>query len=345
MNRSDYYFDLPQELIAQSPADPRDHSRLLVMDRFSGELQDRYFYDIVDYLHEGDVIVINNSKVIPARLYGKKKTGANVEILLLKQVENNKWECLVRPGKRLQKGTEVIISETHMLSAVVEDYLEDGKRLVSFVYPQKDNFYNILDEVGKMPTPPYITKELERNDDYQTIYAKPLGSAAAPTAGLHYTEELIEKIKSKGVQFAEVTLHVGLGTFRPVKEDDITKHIMHSESYSVDRQNASIIQKAKEEGRRVICTGTTSCRTLESIYARHKTICECHEDTDIFIYPGYEFKVMDGLITNFHLPESTLIMLVCAFAGYGNTMNAYKHAVEDKYRFFSFGDAMFIHSI
>ena len=342
MNRSDYFFDLPQKLIAQSPAEPRDHSRLLVMDRISGELEDRYFYDIVDYLQKGDVIVINNSKVIPARLYGKKKTGANVEILLLKQVENSRWECLVRPGKRLQQGTEVIISEAHHLSATVDDYLEDGKRLVSFSYPDGTNFYNILDEVGKMPTPPYITKELENNDDYQTIYARPLGSAAAPTAGLHYTEELIEKIKNKGVEFAEVTLHVGLGTFRPVKEDDITKHIMHSESYSIDRANASIIQKAKEDGRRVICTGTTSCRTLESVYAKHQKICECHEDTDIFIYPGYEFKVMDGLITNFHLPESTLIMLVCAFAGYDNTMNAYKHAVGDNYRFFSFGDAMFI---
>ena len=342
MNKSDYYFDLPQELIAQYPAEPRDHSRLLIMDRSSGQLQDRYFYNIVDYLHEGDVVVINNSKVIPARLYGHKRTGANIEILLLKQIGNDCWECLVRPGKRLQKGTEVIISDMLQLSAVVEDYLEDGKRLVYFHYPHDSNFYSLLDEVGKMPVPPYITKELENNDDYQTIYAKPLGSAAAPTAGLHYTEELIEKIKAKGVEFAEVTLHVGLGTFRPVKEEDITKHIMHSESYSVDAKNAAIIQKAKEEGRRVICTGTTSCRTLESIYAKHNRICECHEDTNIFIYPGFEFKVMDGLITNFHLPESTLIMLVCAFAGYEKTMNAYKHAVDDRYRFFSFGDAMFI---
>ena len=342
MNKSDYYFDLPQELIAQYPAEPRDHSRLLLMDRVSGQLEDKYFFNIVDYLHEGDVVVINNSKVIPARLYGHKKTGANIEILLLKQIGNDCWECLVRPGKRLQKGTEVDISDALQLSAVVEDYLEDGKRLVYFHYPHDSNFYNLLDEVGKMPVPPYITKELDNNDDYQTIYAKPLGSAAAPTAGLHYTEKLIADIKAKGVEFAEVTLHVGLGTFRPVKEEDITKHIMHSESYSVDAQNAAIIQKAKEEGRRVICTGTTSCRTLESIYAKHNTICECHEDTNIFIYPGYEFKVMDGLITNFHLPESTLIMLVCAFAGYENTMNAYKHAVDDRYRFFSFGDAMFI---
>ena len=342
MNRSDYYFDLPQELIAQYPADPRDHSRLLVMDRLSGKLEDRVFYNIVDYLRDGDVIVINNSKVIPARLYRKKKTGANIEILLLKQLGNNSWECLVRPGKRLQKGTEVIISEELGLYATVDDYLEDGKRTVTFSYPDSTNFYTILDEVGKMPVPPYITKELENNDDYQTVYAKPLGSAAAPTAGLHYTEELIEKIKQNGVEFAEVTLHVGLGTFRPVKEEDITKHIMHSESYSIDEKNAGIIQKAKDEGRRVICTGTTSCRTLESIYAKYHTICACHEDTDIFIYPGYEFKVMDGLITNFHLPESTLIMLVCAFAGYENTMNAYKHAVDDKYRFFSFGDAMLI---
>ncbi len=342
MKKSDYFFDLPQELIAQFPAEPRDHSRLLIMDRHSGEIYDRMFYNIVDYLHEGDVVVINNSKVIPARLFGHKTTGANIEILLLKQTGKDSWECLVRPGKRLQDGTTVYISEKYHLSATVEDYLEDGKRLVKFHYPQDYNFYNILDEVGRMPVPPYITKELEKNDDYQTIYAKPLGSAAAPTAGLHYTENLIENIKKKGVEFAEVTLHVGLGTFRPVKEDDITKHIMHSESYSIDAKNAAIIQKAKEEGRRVICTGTTSCRTLESIYSKHQTICECHEDTNIFIYPGYQFKVMDGLITNFHLPESTLIMLVCAFAGYDNTMQAYKHAVEDKYRFFSFGDAMLI---
>ena len=340
MTKSDFYYDLPQELIAQFPVEPRDPSRLLVMDRQTGALEDRIFYDIKEYLNKGDVIVINNSKVIPARLYGTKKTGANVEILLLKQLGNSTWECLVRPGKRLHKNTEVVISDK--LSAFVEDYLEDGKRVVEFTYPEGENFYNILDQVGKMPVPPYITKELENNDDYQTVYAKPLGSAAAPTAGLHYTEELLESIKEKGVEIAEVTLHVGLGTFRPVKEEDISKHIMHTESYSIDEKNAAIIQRAKDEGRRVICTGTTSCRTLESVYAKHGCICPCHEDTSIFIYPGFHFNVMDALITNFHLPESTLIMLVSAFAGYDNTMNAYKHAVEDKYRFFSFGDAMFI---
>lgn len=340
MTKTDFNYHLPQELIAQFPAEPRDHSRLLVLDRKSGNLEDKYFFDITDYLLPGDVIVINNSKVIPARLYGRKSTGANVEILLLKQIGTDTWECLVRPGKRLHIDTEVFISDK--LSAFVKDYLEDGKRIVQFHYPQDENFYTILDEVGKMPIPPYITKELENNDDYQTVYAKPLGSAAAPTAGLHYTEELLQKIKDSGVEIAEVTLHVGLGTFRPVKENDITKHIMHTESYSIDEHNASTIQKAKDEGRRIICTGTTSCRTLESVYSKHNCICSCHEDTSIFIYPGYEFKVMDALITNFHLPESTLIMLVSAFAGYDHTMKAYEHAVNEKYRFFSFGDAMLI---
>ena len=340
MLKKDFYYDLPKELIAQKHASPRDHSRLMVMDRYSGETEDRHFYDIIDYLESGDVIVVNNSKVIPARLLGKKDTGANVEILLLKELEADTWECLIRPAKRLHKGT--VVNFYDLLEATIGDELIDGKRSVHFDYDHSQNFYAILDKIGKMPTPPYITEELEDNDEYQTVYAKTLGSAAAPTAGLHFTNELIQRIKDKGIQFANVTLHVGLGTFRPVKEDDISDHIMHTESYSIDSENAGIIQSAKDEGRRVICTGTTSCRTLEATFQKHGKICECKEDTDIFIYPGYKFNVMDALITNFHLPESTLIMLVSAFAGYENTMNAYEKAVKERYRFFSFGDAMFI---
>ena len=340
MNKSEFYYDLPEELIAQTPVFPRDSSRMLYLSRSGSVMEDRVFSDLPEYLKQGDVLVINNSKVIPARLFGQKASGAHIEILLLKQLGVKQWECLVRPGKRLKPGTQVTIGE--MLTAVVGEYLIDGKRIVDFDYPESMNFFEILDKLGEMPIPPYITRKLENKDDYQTVYAKPLGSAAAPTAGLHFTEELLDKVREKGVQIAEVTLHVGLGTFRPVKEEDITQHIMHTESYSIDEKNAQIIQSAKEDGRRVICTGTTSCRTVESVYQKHGKICACHEDTSIFIYPGYEFKVMDGLITNFHLPESTLIMLVSAFAGYENTMNAYHHAVEERYRFFSFGDAMLI---
>ena len=338
--KSDFYYDLPQELIAQSHAVPRDHSRMMVLNRQTGMTEDHLFYELPSFLHEGDVLVRNNSKVIPARLLGQKDTGAHVEILLLKQNAQDLWECLVRPGKRLHKGNE--IDFYGKLKAIIGDELTDGKREVYFEYDKAVPFFAILDEIGKMPTPPYITKELEDNNEYQTVYAEHLGSAAAPTAGLHFTNYLLERIKDMGVQIADVTLHVGLGTFRPVKEDVITDHIMHSESYSIDEENAAIIQSAKDEGRRVICTGTTSCRTVEAVYTKHGKICACHEDTDIFIYPGYQFKVMDGLITNFHLPESTLIMLVSAFAGYENTMNAYKKAVAEKYRFFSFGDAMLI---
>lgn len=340
MLKSDFYYDLPQELIAQTHAEPRDHSRLMFLDRDTGRTEDHIFYELPDFLREGDVLVINNSKVIPARLLGQKDTGAHVEILLLKQTEKDTWECLVRPGRRLHQGT--VIDFHGRLKATIGRELIDGKREVTFEYGTGENFYAILDEIGKMPTPPYITKELEDNDEYQTVYAEHLGSSAAPTAGLHFTNALLDRIRVMGVQIADVTLHVGLGTFRPVKEDVITDHIMHSESYSIDEENAAIIQNAKDEGRRVICTGTTSCRTVEAVYARHGRVCACHEDTDIFIYPGYEFKVMDGLITNFHLPESTLIMLVSAFAGYENTMNAYSEAVEKRYRFFSFGDAMLI---
>ena len=340
MLKSEFYYDLPQELIAQSHAVPRDHSRMMFLNRQTGTTEDLHFYDLPSFLREGDVLVRNNSKVIPARLLGQKDTGAHVEILLLKQTEQDSWECLVRPGKRLHKGT--MIDFHGKLKATIGDELTDGKRQVFFDYDRSTNFFAVLDEIGKMPTPPYITKELEDNEEYQTVYAEPLGSAAAPTAGLHFTNELLEKIEKMGVQIADVTLHVGLGTFRPVKENVITDHIMHSESYSIDERNAEIISKAKEEGRRVICTGTTSCRTVEAVYAKHGKVCSCHEDTDIFIYPGYKFNVMDGLITNFHLPESTLIMLVSAFAGYENTMTAYKKAVNQRYRFFSFGDAMLI---
>ncbi len=340
MNKSEFYYDLPEELIAQTPVFPRDSSRMLYLSRSGSVMEDRVFSDLPEYLKQGDVLVINNSKVIPARLLGQKESGAHIEILLLKQLGVKQWECLVRPGKRLKPGTQVTIGE--ILTAIVGEYLIDGKRIVDFDYPESMNFFEILDKLGEMPVPPYITRKLENKDDYQTVYAKPLGSAAAPTAGLHFTEELLDKVRGMGVQIAEVTLHVGLGTFRPVKEEDITQHIMHTESYSIDEKNAQIIQSAKEDGRRVICTGTTSCRTVESVYQKHGKICACHEDTSIFIYPGYEFKVMDGLITNFHLPESTLIMLVSAFAGYENTMNAYHHAVEERYRFFSFGDAMLI---
>ena len=340
MRKSDFNFNLPQELIAQSHAQPRDHSRLLVLHRQSGEIEDRHFYDLPEYLKAGDVLVVNNSKVLPARLFGQKPTGAHAEILLLKQLQKDCWECLVRPGKRLQEGAVVNIGDK--LTATMGKSLIDGKREVYFSYAEGENFFALLDELGKMPVPPYITKELEDNSEYQTVYAQPVGSSAAPTAGLHFTQELLAKLKDMGVQLAQVTLHVGLGTFRPVKEEDITAHIMHTESYSIDEENAAIIAAAMKEGRRVICTGTTSCRTLESAWQAHGEIKACSEDTGIFIYPGYSFGVMGGLITNFHLPESTLIMLVSAFAGYENTMAAYQHAVDDRYRFYSFGDAMLV---
>ena len=310
------------------------------MDRKTGQTKDRHFYDLPEYLRAGDVLVLNNSKVIPARIYGRKPTGAHCELLLLKRTEGNRWECLVRPGKRLHKGAEVVISDE--LRAVVGEELVDGKRSVEFFFPEDGDFYDILDRVGKMPVPPYITKELDDNSEYQTVYAKDMGSSAAPTAGLHYTPELLQKIRDMGVEIVEVTLHVGLGTFRPVKEEEITDHVMHSEWYTVSEQAAAAIRKARAEGRRVICNGTTACRTLESVWQKHGDVVACSEDTDIFIYPGYQFGVMDGLITNFHLPESTLIMLVSAFAGYEHTMAAYREAVRERYRFFSFGDCMFI---
>ncbi|MEA4911457.1 MAG: tRNA preQ1(34) S-adenosylmethionine ribosyltransferase-isomerase QueA [Oscillospiraceae bacterium] len=341
MDRSLFSFDLPQALIAQQPASPRDSARLLCLDRETGALSDHIFRDIEQQLRAGDVLVINDSRVLPARLLGEKEgTGARVELLLLNDRGNDVWECLAKPGKRLKAGASVRFGDK--LRAHILEEIEDGNRLARLEYDKSKTIFEILDEVGEMPLPHYITKKLENNDDYQTVYADENGSAAAPTAGLHFTQALLDRLADKGVEIVRVTLHVGLGTFRPVKENDITKHLMHSEHYSVTEQTAAAVRAAKAEGRRVIAVGTTSCRTLESVYQKHGDMVACAENTDIFIYPGYRFKALDGLITNFHLPESTLIMLVSAFAGYENTMRAYRYAVEQKYRFFSFGDAMFI---
>lgn len=341
MLRSDFFYDLPQELIAQHPAEPRDSARLMCLDRISGKTEDKIFSDIRSMLHKGDVLVINDSRVIPARLLGRKSTGAAVELLLLKNLGEDRWECLAKPGKRLKDGAECIFGEGK-LKAVIEQEIEDGNRIVHFDYDHNTSFYLVLDEIGLMPLPHYITAPLEDNEQYQTVYSRELGSAAAPTAGLHFTDELLKSIEHDGVDIARVTLHVGLGTFRPVKEDNIENHLMHTEHYTVSEEAAEKIMRAKRNGDRVICVGTTSCRTVESAATQDGIISKCESDTSIFIYPGYKFKMMDGLITNFHLPESTLIMLVSAFAGYENTMQAYREAVEKKYRFFSFGDAMFI---
>lgn len=340
MKTSDFYYDLPKELIAQTPLEPRDSSRLLVLGRESGNIEHKHFHDIIDYLNPGDLLVCNDSRVLPARIFGiKDETGARVEFLLLKQTSGNKWETLCKPGKKARAGAKFIFGDGIMTATVVE-VKDDGNRIVEFEC--EDNFFSALDRIGQMPLPPYITEELKDKERYQTVYSHELGSAAAPTAGLHFTNELMEKIKAKGINIAYVTLHVGLGTFRPVKVDDVTKHKMHSEHYEIPEETARLINETKKNGKRVIAVGTTSCRTLESVTSFYGEIKPCDGFTDIFIYPGYEFKVLDGLITNFHLPESTLIMLVSAFAGYDNIMNAYKVAVEEKYRFFSFGDAMFI---
>lgn len=340
MKTSDYFYELPKELIAQTPLERRDSSRLLVLDRSSGEIEHKHFFDIIGYLNEGDCLILNDSRVLPARIYGvKKETGARVEFLLLTQRSQNVWECLAGPGKKARENTEFIFGDGVMTCKVLE-VLENGNRVVEFYC--KDNFFAALDKLGEMPLPPYITAKLEDKERYQTVYSKELGSAAAPTAGLHFTEDLLQKIRDKGVKIGYVTLHVGLGTFRPVKVDDVTKHKMHSEHYEVPEETAKLIKETKANGGRVISVGTTSCRTLEAVAKEHGEVIACDGWTDIFIYPPYEFKVLDGLITNFHLPESTLIMLVSAFAGYDNIMNAYKIAVEEKYRFFSFGDAMFI---
>lgn len=341
MKTSDFFYELPQELIAQTPVEPRDSSRLMILNRKNGNVEHKIFHDLIDYLNPGDCLILNDTRVIPARIYGtKKETGAYVEFLLLKQSENNVWECLCKPGKRAKPGTKFTFGDG-LVDCEVLDITDDGNRIIKFDCDSKE-IYNILDKIGKMPLPPYITEELKNGERYQTVYSKELGSAAAPTAGLHFTNEMLDKIKSKGVQIGYVTLHVGLGTFRPVKVDDVTNHKMHSEHYHISKETADLINQTKAAGKRVISVGTTSTRTLESVAVKNGCICEDEDDTSIFIYPGYKFKCIDALITNFHLPESTLIMLISAFAGYDNVMNAYNIAVREKYRFFSFGDAMFI---
>ena len=340
MDVKDFYYDLPQELIAQDPLEDRSSSRLMVLDKITGEVEHRHFKDITEYLRPGDCLVINNTKVIPARLYGVKEgTEAKIEILLLKRKENDIWETLVKPGKKCKIGTKIVFGEG-ILTGEVVDIVEEGNRLIQFHY--EGIFEEILDRLGQMPLPPYITHQLQDKNRYQTVYAKYDGSAAAPTAGLHFTPELLQQVRDMGVEIAEVTLHVGLGTFRPVKETDVLKHHMHSEFYKIEQSEADKINKAKKEGHRVIAVGTTSTRTLESAADENGFLTEKSGWTEIFIYPGYQFKVIDALITNFHLPESTLVMLVSALAGREHVLAAYETAVEEKYRFFSFGDAMFI---
>lgn len=340
MKKKDFDFYLPQELIAQDPLEDRSSSRLLLLDKESGQVEHRIFKDIVEYLQPGDCLVVNNTKVIPARLIGvKEDTKAKVELLLLKRKEGDIWETLVKPGKKAKPGTKLIFGDGQLKAEIV-DVIEEGNRLVKFHYD--GIFEEILDQLGQMPLPPYITHTLKDNNRYQTVYAKYEGSAAAPTAGLHFTNELLDSIRKKGIAIANITLHVGLGTFRPVKEDDILEHHMHSEFYQIDEEAANTINTVKKNGGRIICVGTTSCRTIESAADENGMVKACSGDTEIFIYPGYKFKILDGLITNFHLPESTLIMLVSALAGRENILNAYKIAVEERYRFFSFGDAMFI---
>lgn len=336
LKTSDFYFDLPQELIAQHPVEQRDHSRMMKINRKTGEIEHLHFYDLVDQLEPGDLLVMNDSRVLPARLIGEREdTHSPIEFLLLNQRDLDVWEILVRPGKHAKIGKRFVFGGG-MLRAEVIDIIEDGNRIVKFEH--EGNIYNVLDAIGQMPLPPYITEKLEDKERYQTVYSDPVGSAAAPTAGLHFTNELLDKIRAKGINTAFVTLHVGLGTFRPVKVEDFEHHIMHTEHYMVPKETAELIKKTKAEGHRVIAVGTTSCRTLESVAAKFGEVREDDDNTSIFIYPGFEFKVLDGLITNFHLPESTLIMLVSAFAGYENVMHAYKVAVDEKYRFFSFGD-------
>lgn len=340
MRKEDFYFDLPEELIAQDPLEDRSSSRLLVLDRETGEVKHRVFRDVVDYLEEGDCLVINDTKVIPARLIGSKiGTDAKIEVLLLKRHENDIWETLVKPGKKAKPGTRISFGDGLLVGEVV-DIVEEGNRLIHFEY--EGIFEEILDQLGQMPLPPYITHQLEDKNRYQTVYAKHSGSAAAPTAGLHFTPELLKQIEEKGVQIAHVTLHVGLGTFRPVKVENILEHHMHSEFYCIEESEAEKINRAKENGKRVICVGTTSCRTIESAADENGRLKACSGWTDIFIYPGYEFKILDCLITNFHLPESTLVMLVSALAGREHVLSAYEEAVKERYRFFSFGDAMLI---
>ncbi len=340
LKKSDFYFDLPEELIAQDPLEDRSSSRLLVLDKETGETSHHIFKEVINFLNPGDCLVLNNTKVIPARLIGHKEdTGAAIEVLLLKRKENDIWETLVKPGKKCKPGTKIVFGEG-LLHATVLETVEDGNRLIRFSY--EGIFEEILDRLGEMPLPPYITHKLQDKNRYQTVYAKYEGSAAAPTAGLHFTKELLQQIEEKGIDIAYVTLHVGLGTFRPVKVDNILEHHMHSEFYQVTKEAADKINKAKKEGHRVICVGTTSCRTVESAADENGMVKEGCDNTEIFIYPGYKFKVLDALITNFHLPESTLVMLVSALAGREHILNAYEEAIREKYRFFSFGDAMLI---
>ena len=340
MKTSDFYYDLPQELIAQDPLEDRSSSRLMHLSLKDGSIEHRHFTDVLDYLEEGDCLVINDTKVIPARLYGhKEETGALIEILLLKRRENDIWECLVKPGKKARPGAKITFGNG-ILKGEIIDVVDEGNRLIQFHY--EGIFEEILDQLGEMPLPPYITHKLKDKNRYQTVYAKNEGSAAAPTAGLHFTKELLEKVKEKGVNIAHVTLHVGLGTFRPVKVDDVESHHMHSEFYMVEEDQAKLINDTKKAGKRVVAVGTTSCRTLESATGEDGILKAGSGWTEIFIYPGYPFKMIDALITNFHLPESTLVMLVSALAGKENIMHAYEVAVQEKYRFFSFGDAMII---
>ena len=345
LRTADFYYDLPEELIAQHPMEKRDTSRLMVLDRAEESITHRHFYDVLDYLQEGDVLVINDSKVIPARVYGhvEEREEALIELLLLRQRELDTWECLVKPGKRARIGMKLVFGEG-LLRGEVTDIVEEGNRLIHFTYDTEKyaNIYDVLSVVGLMPLPPYITERLSDNSRYQTVYAREEGSAAAPTAGLHFTPELLTRIREKGIAIAPVMLHVGLGTFRPVKEENITDHVMHTEFFSVPEESARIINERRAAGGRVICVGTTSCRTIESVALEDGTIPAMSGDTGIFIYPGYKFKAVDALITNFHLPESTLLMLVSAFYNKERVMEAYHTAVEEKYRFFSFGDAMLL---
>ena len=340
MRTQDFYYDLPEELIAQDPLEDRSSSRLMVLNKNTGKIEHKVFKDIIDFLKEGDCLVINNTKVIPARLLGNKiGTDAAIEILLLKRRENDIWECLTKPGKKCRVGARISFGEGLLVGEII-DVVEEGNRLIKFEY--KGIFEEILDQLGQMPLPPYITHKLKDKNRYQTVYAKYEGSAAAPTAGLHFTQQLLEEIRNKGVKIANVTLHVGLGTFRPVKVDNVLEHHMHSEFYNVEKEDADIINETRKNGGRIISVGTTSCRTLESVTDENGVVHAGSGNTDIFIYPGYRFKAIDCLITNFHLPESTLLMLVSALAGKDNIMNAYEEAVKERYRFFSFGDALFI---
>ena len=339
MKTHDFWYDLPEELIAQTPLQKRDTSRLMVLDRRTGEVTHKHFYDIIDYLQPGDCLVMNDSRVLPARLLGHRPTGGAVEVLLLRDLGDKRWECLCKPGRKMQVGSLAVFGNGELTAQVV-GVKEDGNRIVEFQY--EGIFLEVLERLGKMPLPPYIKEELADQERYQTVYSREVGSAAAPTAGLHWTKELLEKARQKGVKTAFVTLHVGLGTFRPVKADELTEHHMHAELCMIGSETADLLNETKQQGGRIICVGTTSCRTLESLVNDDGSFEEKSKWTEIFIYPGYKFKAMEGLITNFHLPESTLVMLVSAFAGRENVLNAYNCAVEEKYRFFSFGDAMFI---